>query len=84
MPLHMMWIEQSRDVRLPGFNAHVGRRVGNVGVEIIFVPKIRKVMAERFVETPVEDLPAEAMSEFERLFVAAGKPIGRTRYEAKP
>src|SRR5437879_282989 len=42
----MMWIEQSRDVRLPGFNAHVGRRVGNVGVEIIFVPKIGKVMAE--------------------------------------
>jgi len=49
-----------------------------------YFAQIRKVMVERFAETPAEDLPAEAMSEFERLFVAAGKPIGRGRYEAKP
>src|SRR6266700_461419 len=42
----MMRIEQSRDVRLPRFNARVGGRIGNVGVEIIFVPKVGKVMAE--------------------------------------
>src|SRR5438874_6328354 len=42
----MMRIGQSRDVRLPRFNVRVGGRVGNVGIEIVFVPKIGKVMAE--------------------------------------
>jgi tRNA (guanine-N7-)-methyltransferase len=42
--------------------------------------QIRKVMAERFTETPPKVLPAEAMTEFEKIFVAAGKPIGRARY----
>src|SRR6266567_7427857 len=46
----MMRIEQSRDVRFPRFHARVGGRIGNVGVEIIFVPKVGKVMAELMYE----------------------------------
>src|SRR5437899_2463025 len=42
----MMRIAQSGDVRLPRFNARVSGRVGNVGVEIVFVAKIGKMMAE--------------------------------------
>ena len=41
---------------------------------------IRKVMAEKFTEKPPEVLPAEAMTEFEKIFIAQGKPIGRARY----
>jgi len=41
---------------------------------------IRKVMAERFAETKPEPLPPEAMTEFEKIFVAQGKSIGRARY----
>jgi len=39
-----------------------------------------KVMAERFAETQPEILPAEAMTEFEKVFVAQGKPIGRAKF----
>jgi tRNA (guanine-N7-)-methyltransferase len=41
---------------------------------------IQKVMAGKFAENAPEILPAEAMTEFEKIFVAAGKTIGRARF----
>jgi hypothetical protein len=43
---------------------------------------MRKVFAAsgRFDETPPEVLPVEAQTEFEKIFLAQGKPIGRARY----
>ena len=72
-PLDSLWGELYRTLGKGG--------VVNVATddEDYFV-QIRKVMAEKFAETAPEVLPAEAMTEFEKVFVAAGKPIGRARF----
>jgi tRNA (guanine-N7-)-methyltransferase len=69
------------------FSANAAYSSGAVNVatdDADYFVQIRKVMAERFTEIPPEILPAEAMTEFEKIFVAAGKKISRARFEAKP
>ncbi len=51
--------------------------------DVDYFVHIRTVMAGKFAETRPEALPPEAMTEFEKLFVAQGKPIDRARFEAK-
>ena len=73
----------------PAFVAELHRTLGQGGVINIatddhdYFALIRKVMAEKFTETKLEVLPAEAMTEFEKIFVTAGKPIGRARFEGR-
>ncbi len=72
----------------PTFVADLCRTLGKGGAVNVatddgdYFAHIRKVMAERFIETPPEVLPAEAMTEFEKIFVAAGRPIGRAKFAA--
>jgi tRNA (guanine-N7-)-methyltransferase len=72
----------------PAFVTELDRTLGKGGVvnvatdDLDYFALIRKVMAEKFAETKPEVLPAEAMTEFEKIFFAAGKPIGRARFEA--
>ena len=46
--------------------------------------QVRQVMTARreFVETAPPPLPAEARTDFEREFLAAGKPVYRTRFQS--
>jgi tRNA (guanine-N7-)-methyltransferase len=58
-------------------------RTGAVNVatdDLDYFLQIRRVMAERFTEMPNESLPVEAQTEFERIFLAAGRPICRARF----
>lgn len=70
----------------PVFVAELSRTLGQGGVVNVatddadYFVQIRKAMAERFAETQPEILPAEAMTEFEKVFVAQGKPIGRAKF----
>lgn len=41
---------------------------------------IQKVMATRFRELPADPLPVEAQTEFEKIFLAQGKPVGRAKF----
>jgi tRNA (guanine-N7-)-methyltransferase len=44
---------------------------------------IRRLMSEKFVETKPEVLPAEARTEFEKIFIAQGTPIERARFHRR-
>jgi tRNA (guanine-N7-)-methyltransferase len=61
------------------------RPAGTVSAATDHEPYFRQIEAvmagnRGFTPLPVEDLPAEAQTEFEKEFVAAGKPIWRARW----
>jgi tRNA (guanine-N7-)-methyltransferase len=73
----------------PAFVDELYRTLGQGGVVNVatddadYFAHIREVMSEKFVETKPEVLPSEAMTEFEKIFVAEGKPIARARFHRR-
>jgi tRNA (guanine-N7-)-methyltransferase len=75
----------------PAFVTDLYRTLGKGGAvnvatdDLDYFSQIQQVMREsgRFREKPAESLPAEARTEFERIFRAQGKPIGRAKFIAK-
>ncbi len=73
----------------PAFVDELYRTLGQGGVvnvatdDLDYFAHIGLVMAEKFVETQPEVLPAEAMTEFEKIFIAQGKPIGRAQFRRR-
>ena len=70
------------------FVGELDRTLGQGGVvhvatdDLDYFAVIKKVFAAsgRFEEQSPEHLPVEAQTEFEKIFLAQGKPIGRARY----
>jgi tRNA (guanine-N7-)-methyltransferase len=73
----------------PAFVAELCRTLRKGGVVNVatddedYFAHIRNVMSKQFRESEPEQLPGEAMSEFEKLFVTAGKRINRLRLVAE-
>ena len=69
----------------PAFVAELSRTLAKGGAVNVatddadYFAHIRRVMVP-FLEMPAEILPAEAVTEFERIFLLAGKQIYRARY----
>jgi len=72
----------------PAFVADLVRTLKPGGVvnaatdDLDYFAQIQKVMraSGRFQETGADALPAEAQTEFEKVFLALGKPIGRAKF----
>ena len=76
----------------PAFVAALHRSLTPAGAvnvatdDLDYFAQIQRVMraSGRFQERPAIPLPVEAQTEFEKIFLAQGKPIGRAQYLARP